>query len=269
MRVAFSERPWSNECASVPSTSGSKCSLEICRGRPQPRLLGTPLSCVGVHVLRSERKGAVCCDPRRLCGRLCSSDFGYAFASRTQPSYLTPILSLTLVQRPGGGQKHLGALRWSQVLRSRGGPPLASGHAQEARSSSLSRGTAENPSQFAASRSAHAVAMSVSARHGVVAESSIAVSAAAGSVAAVLRSISPATRKAGVEDANIRMGRDGRRRDFEMWTRRCLRACPALAGGHVGSVTVSGLKRHEQRTLWQRESCVICKYSPKGWNELT
>ena len=29
---------------------------------------------------------------------------GYASASRTQPSYLTPILSLRLVQRRGGGQ---------------------------------------------------------------------------------------------------------------------------------------------------------------------
>ena len=40
-------------------------------------------------------------DPRRVCGRLCSSDFGYASASRTQPSYLTLILSLRLVQRRG------------------------------------------------------------------------------------------------------------------------------------------------------------------------
>ena len=28
-------------------------------------------------------------DPRRVCGRLCSSGFGYASASRTQPNYLT------------------------------------------------------------------------------------------------------------------------------------------------------------------------------------
>ena len=41
-------------------------------------------------------------DPRRVCGWLCSSSFGYASASRTQPSYLTPILSLRLVQRWGG-----------------------------------------------------------------------------------------------------------------------------------------------------------------------
>jgi transposase InsO family protein len=33
---------------------------------------------------------------------LCSASFGYASASTTQPSYLTPILSLRLVQRRGG-----------------------------------------------------------------------------------------------------------------------------------------------------------------------
>ena len=38
-----------------------------------------------------------------VCGRLCSSNSGYACASRTQPSYLTPILSLSLEQRLGGG----------------------------------------------------------------------------------------------------------------------------------------------------------------------
>ena len=42
-------------------------------------------------------------DPRRVCGWLCSSGFGYA--SRTEPSYLTPILSLNLVQTLGGGQQ--------------------------------------------------------------------------------------------------------------------------------------------------------------------
>ena len=40
-------------------------------------------------------------NPRRVCDRLCSSGYGYAFASRTQPNYLTPD-SLTLVQRLGG-----------------------------------------------------------------------------------------------------------------------------------------------------------------------
>ena len=40
-------------------------------------------------------------DPRRVCGCLCSSGFGYATASRTQPSYLTLILSLRMVQRQG------------------------------------------------------------------------------------------------------------------------------------------------------------------------
>ena len=38
---------------------------------------------------------------RRVCGRLCSSSFGHASASRTQPSYLTLILSTRLVQRRG------------------------------------------------------------------------------------------------------------------------------------------------------------------------
>ena len=28
-------------------------------------------------------------------------------------------------------------------------------------------------------------------------------------------------------------------------------------GGHVGSVTVSGLERQQRRALWQRESCVV------------
>jgi len=32
---------------------------------------------------------------------LCSASFGYASASRTQPSYLTPILSLRLVLKAG------------------------------------------------------------------------------------------------------------------------------------------------------------------------
>ena len=36
--------------------------------------------------------------------RRTSSGFGYTSASRTQSSSLTPILSLTLVQTPGGGQ---------------------------------------------------------------------------------------------------------------------------------------------------------------------
>ena len=40
--------------------------------------------------------------PAAYAARLCSSGFGYA--SRTQPSYLTLILSLTLVQRLGGCQ---------------------------------------------------------------------------------------------------------------------------------------------------------------------
>jgi len=39
-----------------------------------------------------------------VCGRLCSSGFGYACASRIQPSYLTPIILLTLVQISVGGQ---------------------------------------------------------------------------------------------------------------------------------------------------------------------
>ena len=42
--------------------------------------------------------------PAAYAAPLCSSSFGYASASRTQPSYLTPILSLRLVQRRGGGQ---------------------------------------------------------------------------------------------------------------------------------------------------------------------
>jgi len=39
--------------------------------------------------------------PAAYAAPLCSSNFGYASASRTQPSYLTPILSLRLVQRWG------------------------------------------------------------------------------------------------------------------------------------------------------------------------
>ena len=42
--------------------------------------------------------------PAAYAAALCSSSFGYASASRTQPSYLTPILSLRLVQRRGVGQ---------------------------------------------------------------------------------------------------------------------------------------------------------------------
>jgi len=42
--------------------------------------------------------------PAAYAAPLCSSSFGYASASRTQPSYLTLILSLRLVQRWGGGQ---------------------------------------------------------------------------------------------------------------------------------------------------------------------
>ena len=41
-------------------------------------------------------------DSRRVCGRLCSSGFRYAQSSRTQPSFLNPILSLRLVQELGG-----------------------------------------------------------------------------------------------------------------------------------------------------------------------
>jgi len=41
--------------------------------------------------------------PAAYAAPLYSSSFGYASASRTQPSYLTPILSLRLVQRWGGG----------------------------------------------------------------------------------------------------------------------------------------------------------------------
>ena len=41
--------------------------------------------------------------PAALCSRLCSSGFGYASASRTQPDSLTPILSLMLEQTLGGG----------------------------------------------------------------------------------------------------------------------------------------------------------------------
>jgi len=37
--------------------------------------------------------------PAAYAAPLCSSSFGYASASRTQPSYLTPILSLRLVER--------------------------------------------------------------------------------------------------------------------------------------------------------------------------
>ena len=50
-------------------------------------------------------------DPRRVCGRQCSSSFSYASASRTHPSYLTPILSLRLVQIRGGGQFSFAVLR--------------------------------------------------------------------------------------------------------------------------------------------------------------
>jgi hypothetical protein len=42
--------------------------------------------------------------PAAYTARLCSSSFGYASASRTQPSCLTPILSLRLAQRRGGDQ---------------------------------------------------------------------------------------------------------------------------------------------------------------------
>ena len=39
--------------------------------------------------------------PAAYAAPLCSSSFGYASASRTQPSYLTPILSLRLVLKAG------------------------------------------------------------------------------------------------------------------------------------------------------------------------
>jgi transposase InsO family protein len=43
--------------------------------------------------------GSLDYQPSRM--RLCSSSFGYASASRTQPGYLTPILSLRLVLKAG------------------------------------------------------------------------------------------------------------------------------------------------------------------------
>jgi hypothetical protein len=59
-------------------------------------------------------------DPRRVCGRLCSSGFGYACASRAQPHYLTPILSLSLVQKLGGSQTSVNPRIISQRVVVRG-----------------------------------------------------------------------------------------------------------------------------------------------------
>ena len=44
------------------------------------------------------------CTPAAFAAPLCSSGFRYAQSSRTQPSFLNPILSLRLVQKLGGCQ---------------------------------------------------------------------------------------------------------------------------------------------------------------------
>ena len=46
------------------------------------------------------------CTPAAFAAHLCSSGFRYAQSSRTQPSFLNPILSLRLLQKLGGCQPH-------------------------------------------------------------------------------------------------------------------------------------------------------------------
>ena len=79
-------------------TLESRVVLELGGGLLGDRPLATGLQPLP-HPQCIELSGPCC-----VCGWLCSSSFGYASASRTQPSYLTPILSLRLVQRRRGGQ---------------------------------------------------------------------------------------------------------------------------------------------------------------------